>query len=338
MLTVPVTELSVGHAARLGYLNAQNLGLATWQVGSQVSTVESDATLTSVCAAFGGDYARLRTDCRLVGAGPPAGCERCTSVKPSRCSTSARSRITPRPTRRATCCSRVRSAGTAAAFTRASSTCGRTHAAPTRSRRTATSSCRTAHGPNRCPTWRSRTTMCAVVTLPRSAPSTKISASTSRAEACRRRSPSGSSSLGSSTRCCPSCPVAGVARRCVTAHGSLAGRKLSDRQVNVMERTGRCRRRGRIARRDHGGLKAIRGGQAPHRRRAVRRRSVRHRRHVHARRLLAVRRRGVLRRARDRVLEARQHVLAHSASRSRCQQHAAPRVPQGRSRRRRRSS
>ena len=69
MLTVPVTELSVGHAARLGYLNAQNLGLATWQVGSQVSTVESDATLTSVCAAFGGDYARLRTDCRLVGRG-----------------------------------------------------------------------------------------------------------------------------------------------------------------------------------------------------------------------------------------------------------------------------
>jgi Fe-S cluster assembly protein SufD len=69
MLTVPVTELSVGPAARLGYLNAQNLGLATWQVGSQVSTIESDATLTSVCAAFGGDYARLRTDCRLVGRG-----------------------------------------------------------------------------------------------------------------------------------------------------------------------------------------------------------------------------------------------------------------------------
>ncbi|MEY2446610.1 MAG: Fe-S cluster assembly protein SufD [Acidimicrobiaceae bacterium] len=69
MLTVPVTELSVGPAARLGYLNAQNLGLATWQVGSQVSTVETDATLTSVCAAFGGDYARLRTDCRLVGRG-----------------------------------------------------------------------------------------------------------------------------------------------------------------------------------------------------------------------------------------------------------------------------
>ena len=68
-LLVPVTELSVGPAARLGYLNAQNLGLSTWQVGSQVSTVEKEATLTSVSAAFGGDYARLRTDCRLVGRG-----------------------------------------------------------------------------------------------------------------------------------------------------------------------------------------------------------------------------------------------------------------------------
>lgn len=68
-LVVPVTELSLGRAARLGYLNAQNLGMATWQVGSQVSTVDADATLTSVTAAFGGDYARQRTDCRLVGRG-----------------------------------------------------------------------------------------------------------------------------------------------------------------------------------------------------------------------------------------------------------------------------
>jgi Fe-S cluster assembly protein SufD len=69
MLTVPVTELGVGRAARLGYLNAQNLGLATWQIGSQVSMVAADATFTSTAAAFGGDYARQRTDCRLVGRG-----------------------------------------------------------------------------------------------------------------------------------------------------------------------------------------------------------------------------------------------------------------------------
>jgi Fe-S cluster assembly protein SufD len=69
MLTVPVTELAVGRAARLGYLNVQNLGLATWQIASQVSTVEADGTFTSIGAAFGGDYARQRTDCRLVGRG-----------------------------------------------------------------------------------------------------------------------------------------------------------------------------------------------------------------------------------------------------------------------------
>jgi Fe-S cluster assembly protein SufD len=69
MLTIPVTELAVGRAARLGYLSAQNLGLATWQIGSQVSAVETDGTLTSTAAAFGGDYARQRTDCRLVGRG-----------------------------------------------------------------------------------------------------------------------------------------------------------------------------------------------------------------------------------------------------------------------------
>jgi Fe-S cluster assembly protein SufD len=68
-LTLPVTEIAVGRAARVGYLNAQNLGQSTWQIASQVSTVEQDATLTSVTAAFGGDYARQRTDCRLIGRG-----------------------------------------------------------------------------------------------------------------------------------------------------------------------------------------------------------------------------------------------------------------------------
>ena len=69
MLTVPVTELAVGRGAQLGYLNAQNLGRATWQIGSQVSAVDADATFTSAAAAFGGDYARQRTDCRLIGRG-----------------------------------------------------------------------------------------------------------------------------------------------------------------------------------------------------------------------------------------------------------------------------
>ncbi|MEY2406105.1 MAG: Fe-S cluster assembly protein SufD [Acidimicrobiaceae bacterium] len=69
LLSVPIVELSVGQAARLGYVGAQNLGMRTWQIASQLSNVEADATLTSAAAGFGGDYARVRTDCRLSGRG-----------------------------------------------------------------------------------------------------------------------------------------------------------------------------------------------------------------------------------------------------------------------------
>lgn len=68
-LSVPLTELTVGDAARVGYCNVQVLGDRTWQIGSQSSVVGAQATLRSFTAAFGGDYARLRTDCRLAGRG-----------------------------------------------------------------------------------------------------------------------------------------------------------------------------------------------------------------------------------------------------------------------------
>jgi Fe-S cluster assembly protein SufD len=68
-LVVPVTELLVGRAARVGHVTVQQLGLATWQLGTQVSQVEAEATLSSTSVGFGGDYARLRTDCRMVGRG-----------------------------------------------------------------------------------------------------------------------------------------------------------------------------------------------------------------------------------------------------------------------------
>jgi Fe-S cluster assembly protein SufD len=66
---VPVTELRVERDARLGYLAVQDLGLRVWQIATQVAEVDTQATLVSSVAAFGGDYARLRTDCRLVGRG-----------------------------------------------------------------------------------------------------------------------------------------------------------------------------------------------------------------------------------------------------------------------------
>jgi Fe-S cluster assembly protein SufD len=68
-LAVPVIELDVGPAARLGYLNVQQRGPQTWQIASQVSRVERQATLVAAQAALGGEYARTRADCRLVGRG-----------------------------------------------------------------------------------------------------------------------------------------------------------------------------------------------------------------------------------------------------------------------------
>lgn len=69
ILVCPVVELDVAPAGRLGYLNVQELGDATWQIGSQVAKAERDATLTAATAAFGGAYARTRADTRLVGRG-----------------------------------------------------------------------------------------------------------------------------------------------------------------------------------------------------------------------------------------------------------------------------
>lgn len=68
-LVVPVTEILAGRAARVGHATVQQLGMATWQIGHQVSQVDAAATLRSTSIAFGGDYARLRTDCRMVGRG-----------------------------------------------------------------------------------------------------------------------------------------------------------------------------------------------------------------------------------------------------------------------------
>ena len=68
-LVCPVIELDVDRAARLGYTNVQVRGPRVWQVASQLGRVDANATLTSAQAALGGEYARTRTDCRLVGRG-----------------------------------------------------------------------------------------------------------------------------------------------------------------------------------------------------------------------------------------------------------------------------
>lgn len=68
-LVAPVVELDVHDEARLGYLSVQDLGRQVRQITSQVSRVAKQAHLVAAQAALGGDYARVRTDCRLEGRG-----------------------------------------------------------------------------------------------------------------------------------------------------------------------------------------------------------------------------------------------------------------------------
>src|SRR5262249_42638976 len=65
----PVVELDLGDAARVKYLNVQDLGPRGWQIGYQASRVGRDATLRSAVVALGGDYARVRTDSTITGKG-----------------------------------------------------------------------------------------------------------------------------------------------------------------------------------------------------------------------------------------------------------------------------
>lgn len=68
-LIVPVAEFRCPDAARVGYLQVQNLGPQVWMIGRQHSTVGAQGTFSSGAAAFGGRYARTRIDCELVGRG-----------------------------------------------------------------------------------------------------------------------------------------------------------------------------------------------------------------------------------------------------------------------------
>ena len=68
-LVVPHIEARCGSSANVGYVAVQQLGGRMWQIGSQISEVAQQATFRSSIAAFGGAYARLRSDCRLVGRG-----------------------------------------------------------------------------------------------------------------------------------------------------------------------------------------------------------------------------------------------------------------------------
>ena len=68
-LVVPRTEISVGNAARVRMVSVNAWGSATNQLAAVSATVGQEATLRMSHVALGGDYARSRFDCRLVGRG-----------------------------------------------------------------------------------------------------------------------------------------------------------------------------------------------------------------------------------------------------------------------------
>jgi Fe-S cluster assembly protein SufD len=71
-LVDPVLQIDVADAARLRYLNVEDLGPRVTQVAYQASRIGRDASLTSSVVALGGDYARVRTDSRVDGKGGSA--------------------------------------------------------------------------------------------------------------------------------------------------------------------------------------------------------------------------------------------------------------------------
>ena len=65
----PVAEVDLEPGAHLDHLVVQDLGPRVWQTAYHGSRVGADASLRLFNVALGGDYARVRTDSRLIGAG-----------------------------------------------------------------------------------------------------------------------------------------------------------------------------------------------------------------------------------------------------------------------------
>jgi Fe-S cluster assembly protein SufD len=71
-LVVPVLHVRAAQAARVKYLAVNELGERVWQIGHQQAVGERDSSLLLATVALGGDYARVRTEVRLSGAGASA--------------------------------------------------------------------------------------------------------------------------------------------------------------------------------------------------------------------------------------------------------------------------
>jgi Fe-S cluster assembly protein SufD len=65
----PVVELDLADGGHLEHLVVQELGHQVWETAYHTSRLGEGASLRAFTVALGGDYARVRTDSRLVGAG-----------------------------------------------------------------------------------------------------------------------------------------------------------------------------------------------------------------------------------------------------------------------------
>ena len=71
-LVIPVLDVRAAQAARVSYLAVNELSATTWMIAHQEAEGERDSNLNLSVVALGGDYARVRTECRLVGQGASA--------------------------------------------------------------------------------------------------------------------------------------------------------------------------------------------------------------------------------------------------------------------------
>jgi Fe-S cluster assembly protein SufD len=68
-LVLPVLQIHAAEAARVQYLGINQLSTEAWSIGHQQSVGDRDSTTLLATVALGGDYARVRTEARLVGSG-----------------------------------------------------------------------------------------------------------------------------------------------------------------------------------------------------------------------------------------------------------------------------
>jgi Fe-S cluster assembly protein SufD len=68
-LVVPRAFVHAGAAARVSYVGVNQLSRSAWQVAHQFAQGERDSTTLLATVALGGDYARVRTDAKVIGQG-----------------------------------------------------------------------------------------------------------------------------------------------------------------------------------------------------------------------------------------------------------------------------